>query len=79
MNQPLGEYIGNSLEIYQAIKILQNEGPKDITELVVYESAKLLEIAGLAENFEKAKNKVLGVIESGEAFKKFIQLVELQK
>ena len=78
MNQPLGEYIGNALEIYQAIKILKNEGPKDITELVVYESAKMLQLAGIEKNFNSAKRKVEKQIVSGKALEKFKQLIEAQ-
>ncbi len=79
MNQPLGEYIGNALEVYQAIKILQNEGPKDITELVIYESAKMLLLAGIEKNFLLAKKKILKKISSGEALEKFKQMIEYQK
>ncbi len=79
MNQPLGEYIGNALEVYQAIKILKNEGPKDITELVIYEAAKMLLLAGVEQNFDSAKKKVTKKLSSGEALEKFRQMVELQK
>ncbi len=79
MNQPLGEYIGNALEVYQAIKILKNEGPKDITELVIYEATKMLQLVGLEKNFEKAKSKVLYKLFSGEALEKFRQMIESQK
>jgi len=78
MNQPLGEYVGNALEIYQAIKILKNEGPKDITELVVYESAKMLQLACIEKNFDSAKRKVEKQIVSGKALEKFKQLIEAQ-
>lgn len=79
MNQPLGEYIGNALEVYQAIKILKNEGPKDITELVIYESAKILLLAGVETDFQTAQKKILSKLTSGEALDKFRKLVELQK
>jgi len=78
MNQPLGEYIGNVLEIYQTIKILKNEGPKDITELVIFESAKMLQLAGIEKNFVSAKKKVEQQIILGKALEKFKQLVEFQ-
>ncbi len=78
MNQPLGEYIGNALEIYQTIKILNNEGPKDITELVIIESAKMLQLAGIEKNFVSAKKKVINQIVSGKALQKFKELIEFQ-
>ncbi|MCX7716512.1 MAG: thymidine phosphorylase [Endomicrobia bacterium] len=79
MNQPLGEYVGNALEVYQAVKILKNEGPKDITELVVYQATKMLQLAGVEKNFNSAKQKVLSKLSSGEALEKFKQLIEEQK
>lgn len=79
MNQPLGEYVGNALEVYQAIKILKNEGPKDITELVVYQAAKMLQLAGVEKNFSLAKKKIMTKLSSGVALEKFKQLIEKQK
>ncbi|MCX7941137.1 MAG: thymidine phosphorylase [Endomicrobia bacterium] len=79
MNQPLGEYIGNALEVYQAIEILKNEGPKDITELVIYESAKMLILAGVEKNFDTAKNRIISNLTSGKGLEKFKKLIEVQK
>lgn len=78
MNQPLGEYVGNSLEIYQAIKILKNEGPKDITELVVVETSKILQLLNIEKDFKKAKQKVIKILSEGYAFEKFKKLIEWQ-
>ena len=79
MNQPLGEYVGNALEIYQTTKILKNEGPKDITALVIFESAKMLQLARIEKNFVSAQKKVEQQIVSGKALEKFKQLIEEQK
>lgn len=35
MNQPLGEKIGNSLEIEESIDILKGKGPQDLMELIL--------------------------------------------
>ncbi|MEN3014000.1 MAG: thymidine phosphorylase [Endomicrobiia bacterium] len=78
MNQPLGEYVGNSLEIYQTIKILKNEGPEDITELVLIETAKLLQLLGIEKNFEKAKQKAKDNLSKGYALEKFKELIIAQ-
>lgn len=79
MNQPLGEYVGNALEVYQAIKILKNEGPKDLTELIIYQAAKMLQLAGVEKNFISAKKKVMLQLSSGYAIEKFKQMIEKQK
>ncbi len=78
MNQPLGEYAGNSVEIFQAIKILQGEGPKDITELVLYLAAKMLLLAQKVKTHEEAVKLLKNKISSGEAIEKFRQMVKFQ-
>jgi len=57
---------------------LNNEGPKDITELVIIESAKMLQLAGIEKNFVSAKKKVINQIVSGKALQKFKELIEFQ-
>ena len=46
MDVPLGKYIGNSLEVCEAVETLKGNGPEDLTVLSVLLSAKLLELAG---------------------------------
>lgn len=78
MNQPLGEYIGNSLEIYQAIKILKNEGPKDITELVILQTSKILQLLKIEKDPNIATQKVIKHLSAGYGLEKFKQLIEAQ-
>ncbi|MFQ3675351.1 MAG: thymidine phosphorylase [Endomicrobiia bacterium] len=78
MNQPLGEHAGNSLEIFQAIKILQNSGPKDITELIYYLGTKMLVLAGVVKTDSEARKILEKKLISGDALKKFRQMVEMQ-
>jgi pyrimidine-nucleoside phosphorylase len=79
MNQPLGEYAGNSLEIFQTIKILQNQGPKDITELIYYLATKMLILGGVAKTDSDARKMLEKQLVSGAALEKFRQMIKMQK
>lgn len=79
MNQPLGEYAGNSLEIFQTIKILQNQGPKDITELIYYLGTKMLILGGVAKTDSDARKMLEKQLVSGAALEKFRQMIKMQK
>lgn len=78
MNQPLGEFAGNSVEVYQAVKILQNSGPKDITELILYLGVKMLLLSGIVSNEKDARKLLEKNLASGKGFEKFVQMVEMQ-
>ena len=55
MDEPLGNNIGNTLEVIEAIDMLKGQGPNDL-KMVVYEIAKLLlEAAGIAKGDEAVK------------------------
>src|SRR5947209_1018452 len=48
MNQPLGQAIGNALEMAEAIAILHGNAPQDVSDLCYHEAAELLVMAGRA-------------------------------
>ena len=66
MEQPLGNAVGNALEVKEAIDTLHGKGPKDFTQLVVDSGTELLVRAGLYEETE-ARSRVLDAIDSGKA------------
>lgn len=49
MDVPLGNAIGNSLEVIEAIEVLKGEGPEDLKELSFQLASKMLEISGLGD------------------------------
>lgn len=78
MNEPLGNAIGNALEVKEAIDTLHGHGPEDFTELVLEAGAILLMQAKCASSIEEAKEKLKETIVSGSAFEKFIAFVQAQ-
>lgn len=77
MDTPLGNYIGNSLEVIEAIDILQGRGPEDLYVLSIALAAFMVKIAKNI-SLEEAKNLVIDAINSGQALNKFKELVKAQ-
>ena len=78
MDEPLGYSIGNSLEVIEAINFLKGDMPKDLKEVVLELGANMLQLAGKGENIEENKLKILENIENGNAYDKFVEMVENQ-
>jgi pyrimidine-nucleoside phosphorylase len=78
MNQPLGQCIGNSIEIVESVETLQNKGPHDLTEISLILAAEMVLLGKKAKNFNDAYNKCRLALENGEALKIFYKLIELQ-
>ncbi|EAF3350366.1 pyrimidine-nucleoside phosphorylase [Listeria monocytogenes] len=71
MSQPLGEAIGNALEVKEAIDTLKGQGPADLTELVLVLGSQMVVLAKQAETLDEARAKLIEVIENGAALEKF--------
>ncbi len=78
MNQPLGQKVGNTLEVEEAIDILKGKGPKDTTELTLTLGAYMLILAGLSDDVELAKEILKQRIADGSALAKFSELITAQ-
>lgn len=78
MNQPLGQMVGNSLEIIESIECLKNCGPKDLMDLTIELTAEMVVLAKLATNQDAARQLVLEKLRNGAALEKFRQLIQHQ-
>src|SRR5699024_1535942 len=58
MNQPLGQAIGNSLEIKEAIDTLQGKGPNDLTQLCLELGSQMVVLAKQAQTVAEAKEQL---------------------
>ena len=78
MDEPLGYAIGNNLEVIEAIKFLKGEMPEDLKEVVLELGSYMIKLAGLGENLNENKNKMLENIKNGKAFNKLAEMVKNQ-
>ena len=77
MSEPLGVYIGNSLEVIGAIKVLKDEGDPDLRRAIVQLASNMVSMAkGIS--VDDALVLVNDSLESGLAWKKFQEIVENQ-
>jgi pyrimidine-nucleoside phosphorylase len=75
MNQPLGETVGNSIEVLEAIQTMKGDGPSDLTELCFELAARMIQISGI-DTYQNSKIILEKNIRSGkvaEIAKKWIQ------
>lgn len=77
MDIPLGNNVGNSLEVEEAIDILKNNKEGHLKDLCVELSSYMVSL-GLNISYEEAKEKVLENLNNGSAYDKFIELVNAQ-
>ena len=77
MDIPLGNNIGNSLEVIEAIEVLKNKGPKDLLEVSKELAANMLHL-GLGKELKECFSMVEEVISSGKALDKLIEMVAAQ-
>jgi pyrimidine-nucleoside phosphorylase len=78
MSQPLGNKIGNALEVVEVIEILRGEGPEDLKQLCLELAGWMLKLGGVVTSVEAGKKQSEKLIRSGEAFERFRRMVELQ-
>lgn len=80
MDQPLGEYAGNSLEIKECLDILKGQRSSlmdETRELSLQLSAHMMLLSGQWKSFEEAYQKAEMILQSGQAYQKFIELCQL--
>ncbi|MDE2853840.1 MAG: thymidine phosphorylase [Chloroflexota bacterium] len=81
VNQPLGVAVGNALEVAEAVKTLQGEGPADFHQHCVEVAAQMLRLAGRGERWAglaDARAEADQVLKSGAAFEHLHRMVKAQ-
>ena len=78
MKQPLGYKIGNWFEVEESIDALKGEGPEDIMEISHLLSGTMIYLGGKADSVEKGIEISKQQVENGEAFQKWLDIVEEQ-
>lgn len=78
MSQPLGNAIGNTLEVKEAIAALNGQGPDDLLELCLQSASYMLLQAHITNSLEKAREMLEEVIKNKKALNIFAQMVKAQ-
>lgn len=78
MNQPLGNAVGNAVEVKEALDTLRGGGPIDFRNHCLEVAGHMLILGEKATDLEAAKSKASEAIASGLALEKFRQLVQAQ-
>jgi pyrimidine-nucleoside phosphorylase len=77
MDAPLGQAVGNGLEVAEAVDVLKGGGPEDIKELSIELTAGILAMAKDIP-LEKAREMASATLKDGRAFNKFVEMVSAQ-
>ncbi|HHV98651.1 MAG TPA: pyrimidine-nucleoside phosphorylase [Clostridiaceae bacterium] len=77
MDIPLGNTIGNALEVKEALNTLKGRGPRDLETISFEIAARMLELAGKGD-MEHCREEVRNAVYDGSALKKFAAMVKRQ-
>ena len=83
MDEPLGEAVGNNLEVIEAVQTLQGKGPADVNEVCLALAGMMLSLGKINEDgtpisYEDGRKMAQAALESGKAFEKFKAMVSTQ-
>ena len=78
MEAPLGRAVGNALEVAEAIEILKGRGPRELRALCIELAARMIAIARLDPDVERARTRAIEALGSGRALEKFRRMIVAQ-
>jgi pyrimidine-nucleoside phosphorylase len=78
MSQPLGNAVGNALEVIESAETLKGRGPRDLVELCRELTAHMLVLGNVADSLEEARLRYDSAISSGDALDRFARVVAEQ-
>jgi len=78
MSEPLGNMVGNFLEVEESIACLRGEGPDDVMEITYRLTAWMLVAAGISKDVKEAEEHCRAAVADGSAMEKFRGNVEYQ-
>ena len=78
MDQPLGNAVGNALELREAIATLRGEGPPDFTELVLTACSRLLALSDLGVDEAEGRRRAEATLADGTAVAAYERWIRAQ-
>ncbi len=78
MSQPLGNAVGNALEVIECIETLKGRGPRDLAEISCELTAQMFLVGGTEKSMEAARAKYTSLIASGKPLEIFTRVIAEQ-
>lgn len=78
MDQPLGSYIGNSLEVIEAIEALKGNVQGELLEVSLELASRMLVLSGNSKSHNDAVISLKRVLTSGDGLRKLADMIEMQ-
>lgn len=78
MNEPLGDAVGNSLEVIEAINVLKGNGSRHLKEISFKIASKFMIMENMVSSEKEAMSILEEKIRDGSAIEKFKEMVTLQ-
>jgi pyrimidine-nucleoside phosphorylase len=78
MESPLGHAVGNALEVIECIEVLKGGGPRDLIDVSVELTARMLVLGRVADDLPAATRQVQRAIASGDGLERFRRIIETQ-
>ena len=79
MDEPIGEAVGNAVEVAESVEILRGGGPADTRELTLLLGVEMLLAGSAARSENEAREKLAAALADGRALRKFAEIVEAQE
>ena len=78
MDQPLGNYVGNALEVEEAVDVLAGRTKGDLLEVSLTLGAHILRSAGKVDSVPAGMDMIRAKIENGEGLRKLAEMIAAQ-
>lgn len=78
MDEPLGQAVGNSLEVSEAIDVLNGGGPTALREICLLLGAYMLLLTGKVSNIDSGQALLANLLSNGQALAKFSDFIAAQ-
>ena len=79
MSQPLGNAVGNALEVVEAIETLNGRGPGDLRELCVEPAGLILYMSERNTSVAAGRGAAACAVDDGSALSKLVEIIEAQE
>src|SRR5437660_3282878 len=78
MDQPLGRFVGNALEVVECLDVLRGSGPEDLRNLCLELAAWMFHLGERVTSVDEGRKMAAHLLSSGKALEKFREMVRLQ-